>query len=187
MTPAPRFSTLAPEAYSDAQIKAEADFRATRNAGFSAPWHVMIRSPELLTHAQRLGFYLRNHCAFSGLMAEFATLLVVRDWTQDFEWNAHKTNGLAAGLSAEMIEDIAQGRRPNVSGDLEIIWNFVTELLRTRRVSDASYAQALARFGEQGVVDLTGLVGYYSMLAMVLNVGRVGAPVGAQRLGRFPE
>jgi hypothetical protein len=92
-----------------------------------------------------------------------------------------------AGVAETTIEAIRHGRRPDLEGDDLLVFDFVTELLRTRRVSDATYAAALARFGEQGVIDLAGLTGYYSLLAMAMNVARVPPPAGEPRLPRFPE
>lgn len=183
----PRLTPLPAADYSDAQRAAEADFRAARGLGFSGPWHVFIRSPEVLTHAQRMGEYLRYRCPLAGTLSELAILLVARHWSQDYEWGAHRKEALKAGVPAEVIEDIRQGRRPALAGDAEIVWNFVSELQNTRRVSDATYTSALARFGEQGVVDLASIVGYYSLLAMTMNVARVASPEGESPLPRFPE
>jgi 4-carboxymuconolactone decarboxylase len=187
--PAPsRMPPLSPDTYDQAQKDAQADFVATRKVDFSGPWHVFIRSPELLTHAQRMGEYLRYRCKLSGRISEFVILLVARDWTQDFEFGTHRKHGLKAGLSEAVIAAIAEGRRPgDLDDELRTIWDFVTELQRTRRVSDTTYGQALARFGEQGVIDLAGIIGYYSLLAMTMNVARVAPPDGEAYLPRFPE
>jgi 4-carboxymuconolactone decarboxylase len=187
--PAPsRMPPLSPDTYDQAQKDAQADFVATRKVDFSGPWHVFIRSPELLTHAQRMGEYLRYRCKLSGRISEFVILLVARDSTQDFEFGTHRKHGLKAGLSEAVIAAIAEGRRPgDLDDELRTIWDFVTELQRTRRVSDTTYGQALARFGEQGVIDLAGIIGYYSLLAMTMNVARVAPPDGEAYLPRFPE
>ena len=189
MTPAPPRLPPLPEAgYTPAQRDALEDFKATRKTGFSGPWHVLIRSPELLTHAQRMGDYLRYRCSLSGQLSELAILLLAREWTQDFEFGAHRHHALKAGVSASTIEAIREGRRPDsLNGDEQIVWDFVMELVRARRVSDTTYARALARFGEQGCVDLAGICGYYSLLAMAMNVARVPPPAGEERLPRFPE
>jgi len=184
----PRLAPVSPEAYDEAQKAAHADFVATRNVGFSGPWHVFIRSPELLTHAQRMGEYLRYRCTLSGRISEFVILLVARDWTQDYEFGTHRKHGLKAGLTESIVAAIAEGRRPeDLDEELRIIWDFVTELQRSRRVSDTTYGLALQRFGEKGVVDLAGIVGYYSLLALTMNVARVPPPEGEKYLTRFPE
>ena len=187
--PAPaRLPPISPDAYDQAQKDAAADFFATRKVGFSGPWHVFIRSPELLTHAQRMGEYLRYRCKLSGRISEFMILLVARDWTQDFEFGAHRKHALAAGLTDDIVAAIVEGRRPQgLDEELSLIWDFVTEVQRTRRVSDTTYGRALARFGEQGVIDLAGIIGYYSLLALTMNVARVAPPQGEPYLPRFPE
>ena len=187
--PAPsRLPPISPDAYDQAQKDAAADFFATRKVGFSGPWHVFIRSPELLTHAQRMGEYLRYRCKLSGRISEFVILLVARDWTQDFEFGTHRKHGLKAGLTEDVVAAIAEGRRPQgLDEELSLIWDFVTEVQRARRVSDTTYGLALARFGEQGVIDLAGIIGYYSLLALTMNVARVAPPEGEPYLPRFPE
>jgi 4-carboxymuconolactone decarboxylase len=98
---------------------------------------------------------------------------VGRDWTQQFEWTAHYSRALKSGLKQETINAIAEGRRPaGMPEDEEIVYNFWTELNQNKSVSDATYARAVAKFGEGGVVSITALNGYYTMLAMVLNVSR---------------
>jgi len=174
--------------YTQAQKDSLADFKATRGVGFTGPWHVFIRSPELLTHAQRMGEYLRYRCPVSGRLSELAILIVAREWTQDYEFGTHRKHALKAGVSEATIAAIREGRRPDaLEPDEQIVWDFATELLRARRVSDTTYARALERLGEQGCVDLAGICGYYSLLAMTMNVARVPPPDGEARLPRFPE
>jgi 4-carboxymuconolactone decarboxylase len=121
-------------------------------------------------------------------ISEFVILLVARDWTQDFEFGTHRKHGLKAGLTDDIVAAIAEGRRPQgLDEELSLIWDFVTEVQRTRRVSDTTYGKALARFGEQGVIDLAGIIGYYSLLALTMNVARVAPPQGESYLPRFPE
>ncbi len=184
----PRLPPIAEDAYTPAQKEALADFRATRKVGFSGPWHVFVRSPELLTHAQRMGEYLRYRCSLSGRLSELVILLIAREWTQDFEFGAHRPNALKAGVSEDTISAIREGRRPeHLNAEEQLVFDFATELLRGKRVSDATFARAKEKFGEQGCVDLAGICGYYSLLAMTMNVARVPPPAGEERLPRFPE
>lgn len=183
-----RLPPLPADAYTPEQKAAHDDFVATRKVGFSGPWHVFVRSPELLTRAQHMGEYLRYRCTISGRLSEFAILLVARHWTQDFEWGAHRKHALAAGVTEDTIAAILDGRRPTaLTHDEQIVWDFVSEVLNTRRVSDATYARALAAFDEKGVIDLCGIVGYYQLLALTMNVARVAPPAGETALPRFPE
>ncbi len=187
--PEPRLPRVAPENYTQAQKDCAADFFSTRKVGFSGgPWDVFIHSPELMTHAQRMGDYLRYRCPLSGKLSELAILLVAREWTQDYEFGAHRKHALKAGVSEATVNSIREGRRPEAMADDEqIVWDFVTEILRTKRVSDATWAKAAGHFGQQASVDLCGLVGYYQLLALTMNAARVAPPEGEPRLPRFPE
>ena len=183
-----RLPPIAEKNFTAEQKQAHDAFVAERKAPFSGPWHVFVRSPELLTRTQRVGEFLRYRCSLSGRLSEFCILMVARHWTQDFEWGAHRKHALAAGVAEASVAAIRDGRRPSpLSDDEQIVWDFVSELLATRRVSDATYELAKACFGEIGVVELCGLIGYYSMLAMTMNVARVPPPDGETALPRFPE
>jgi 4-carboxymuconolactone decarboxylase len=182
-----RMPPVAETAYTAAQKLAQEDFVATRKVGFSGPWNVFIRSPELLTHAQRMGEYLRYRCTIAGRLSELTILIVARHWTQDFEWGAHRKHALKAGVAEETIAAIGDGRRPqNLTDDESAVYEFVAEVLHNRSVSDATYAVAFKRFGETGVIDLCGIVGYYQLLALTMNVARVSPPAGETPLPRFP-
>ncbi|MDF2114884.1 carboxymuconolactone decarboxylase family protein [Roseiarcaceae bacterium H3SJ34-1] len=183
-----RMPPIAEKDFTAAQKQAQDEFVAERKVPFSGPWHVFVRSPELLMRTHRVGEFLRYRCSLSGRLSEFCILMVARHWSQDYEWGAHRKHALAAGVTEASIAAIRDGRRPSpLADDEQTIWDFVSELLATRRVSDATYAAAKARFGENGVVELCGLVGYYSMLAMTMNVARVEPPEGETALPRFPE
>lgn len=183
-----RLGPIPAHSYDAAQKAAHADFLALRKVDFSGPWHVFIRAPELLGAAQRMGEYLRYRCSLSGRLSELAILIVARFWTQDYEWGAHRKHALAAGVAPATIEAIRDGRRPaDLPEDEACVHDFVSELLQSKRVSDAAYARAIAAFGETGVVELCGLVGYYQLLALTMNVARTPAPEGEAPLPRFPE
>ncbi len=160
----------------------------SRDAALAGPWGIFIRSPELMTLTQSMGEYLRYRCAIAGRLSELAILLVARHWTADFEWFAHSRLAAKQGISDATIEAIREGRRPdNLQDDETIVYDFVSEILNTRRVSDISYERAVAAFGERGAVDICGITGYYSLLAMTMNMGRVQLPEGGIRMPRFPE
>lgn len=192
----PRLPPIRPQDYTPEQQRTHEEFFATRgkhlagasaDAAFAGPWGVFIRSPELMTLTQRMGEYLRYRCAIAGRLSELAILLVARHWSADFEWYAHAKLGLKEGLSQATIDAIAEARRPDdLKADEQVIYDYVSEILVTRRVSDTTYERARTMFGEQGLIDICGLTGYYSLLAMTMNVARVETP-DASRLPRLPE
>jgi len=112
-----------------------------------------------------------------------AICMAGRKWTAQYEFYAHRRLALEAGLDAAILDAIAAGTRPaKLSNDEAIVYDFSTELLGTGQVSDASYARVKDRFGERGVMDLVGAIGYYSLVSMVLNVDRVPLPAGVKPL-----
>ena len=164
------------------QKKAVADFKAARgaDAAVNGPFVPMLRSPEVMTRARAMGDYLRYNSALPPRLSEFVILLTASHWAQQYEWAAHHDIALKAGVSPETAIAIAEGRRPaRLTGDEEVLYDLCTELQRTHAVSDATYAKALARFGERGVVDTVGIVGYYTFLAMTLNTFQTPPPDGA--------
>lgn len=130
---------------------------------------------------QRTGAYLRYNSAFEPRLSEMAILITARLWSQNFEWFAHRPIAEKAGLKGSTITAISEGRRPSeMATDEAVIYDFLDELIRTKGVSDATYARANAAFGERGIVDLVGIHGYYSLLAMILNVSRAPIPGDAK-------
>ena len=158
----------------DAQRKAADEFKVIRNgAAVSGPFFPLLRSPELMVRTSALGEYLRYRSQLPPRLSEFVILMTARAWTQQYEWNAHYALALKAGVSADTANAIAEGRRPaGMAADHDALYDFCQELLKTKAVSDATYQRAVTAFGEHGVVDAVGIVGYYSMLAMVLNTAR---------------
>lgn len=155
------------------QKRAETEFRESRGYGLLGPFSVMLRSPEVMLRAKAMGDYLRFRNVLPKRVSEMVILITAREWTQQFEWSHHYKYAREAGLATEIADAIAQGRRPErMSEDEAAAYDFSCELHRHRSVSDATYARALALFGEQGIIDLTGVNGYYSFLAMMMNVAR---------------
>ena len=161
------------------QQQAVVDFKAARRVDLSGPFYPLLRSPELLTRARAMGDYLRYGSALPPRLSEFVILLTASRWAQQYEWAVHHPIALKEGVSPETATAIAEGRRPAAMTDDEaILYDLCTELQRDRVVSDPTYARALAKFGERGVVDTVGIVGYYTFLAMQLNTSRTPAPQG---------
>ena len=185
-----RMPPIPKDKMTDAQKKALEEVLASRGAGGAeGPFVPMLRSPELMNRLQTLGEYVRFHNSIGTKLTEFVILLTARQWTQQYEYNAHQPLALKAGLNQEIISAITEGRRPTgMAADEEIIYDFCSELRQNQSVSDATYARAVSKFGEQGVVDLTGLVGYYTTLAMIMNVARSPLPNGKKApLVPFPH
>ena len=157
-----------------------------RLAGRSSP---MLRSPEVMNRARAMGDYLRFKSVLPPRLSEFAILITARQWTQNYEWDAHSRLALQAGLSPDILKAIADGRRPDRwPTTRRSLYAFCDELQRNQSVSDATYARAVAKFGEQGVIDMVGISGYYTLLAMVLNTARTPVPAGrAPGLAPFPR
>jgi len=148
------------------------------NAGNSGPFVPLLRSPELMNRLQAVGEYLRYKNSIPQELVEMSILMAARFWTQQYEWNAHYPLAVKAGLNPDAAKAIAEGRRPaGLSEDEQMVWDFSNELLNNKYVSDATYARVSKRFGEQGVVDLAGLTGYYQTLAIIMSVAQT--PAGA--------
>jgi 4-carboxymuconolactone decarboxylase len=175
-----RLPALPPERFTEAQKAAAAEFEELRGTPVFGPFVPLLRSPELLRAANRMGLHLRYHSSLPLRINEFVILLVAREWSQKIEWHIHHPIALKAGLDPAVAAAVAEGRRPgHMADDEAVAWEFVTELHRNRGVSDPTYARALAAFGEEGVVELAGLCGYYGLLAMTMNLARTALPPGA--------
>jgi 4-carboxymuconolactone decarboxylase len=174
-----------------AQKKAIADYKDLRKTDLTGPpWTVLLRVPDLIVPSLQLR--LHNQTANNPLgpkLTEFAILIAAREWTNNFEWNAHANLATTAGLSPAIIAAVADGRRPErMAEDEEILWDFCNELLHNKSVSDPMYARALAKFGEAGVVEAASLEGYYTYLSMVMNTARSPLPANVKPpLASFPK
>ena len=177
---ADRLPPIPPERWTPQQrSEAQAIIDGPRGA-LIAPFVPLLRSPELMGHAQRMGEYLRYRNALGLRLSELAILIAARHWSQAVEWGIHVPIARQAGVARATIDAIGARRAPEgLDADQQAVHDFATELLRTQRVSDATYDRALRQFGEQGVIDLIGSLGYYAFLAMVMNVAGTPAPPDA--------
>ena len=174
-----RMPPIPAEKMTDLQRRAAAEFKETRGSEVSGPFVPLLRSPEVMTRARAMGDYLRFKSVLPPRLSEFVILLTARAWTQQYEWHAHHRLALKAGLNPETAKAIAEGRRPSrMLEDEEALYDFCDELRTNQSVSDATYARMLAKFGEQGIIDTAGIVGYYTLLAMVMNTARTPLPQG---------
>jgi 4-carboxymuconolactone decarboxylase len=175
-----RLRPIPPDQMTDAQRSAaEAVIKGPRGALYG-PFVPLLRSPDLLENAQRLGEYLRYRSAIGVRLSELAILVTARQWNQGVEWAIHAPIAAQVGIPPGVINAIAgRERPPGMLVDESVVHDFCIELHQNKEVSDRTYADALALFGEQGVVDLMGLNGYYTFLAMVMNTARTEVPVSS--------
>jgi 4-carboxymuconolactone decarboxylase len=175
-----RFRELMPETMTPEQRRvAEAIQAGPRGAGLRGPFNALLRSPALFDLVQRLGAYVRFESSIPARLNELAILMAGRKWTAQYEFYAHRRHAIRAGLLPEICDAIAAGVRPKAMQDDEAaVHDFSAELLETGQVSDENFRNVLDQFGERGVVDLIGTVGYYTLVSMVLNVDRVPLPPG---------
>jgi 4-carboxymuconolactone decarboxylase len=184
-----RMPPIAPDKYSEAQKKAAEEFAGGRGYEVRGPFVPLLRSPEVMLRAKAMGDHLRFKSALAPRLSEMIILITAREWTQQYEWVAHHDIAIKAGLRPEIADAIADSRRPiGMADDEEVAYDISIEIQRTKRVSDATWNRAVARFGEAGVIDLLGINGYYTFLAMTMNAARTALPAGiAEPLKRFPE
>lgn len=174
---AERFPILAPAQMTPAQRQVADAIMAGPRKTMGGPFNTWLRSPELADRLQKVGEQLRFHSSVPARLNEFAILITARAWDADYEWYAHYPLALKAGLKAEIAANLAKGQRPRgMAADETAVYDFVTELRRTHRVGDTTYGAAQKVLGDQGVVDLLALCGYYDLVSMTLNTAQVATP-----------
>jgi 4-carboxymuconolactone decarboxylase len=147
--------------------------------GLRGPFQAWLRSPDLADRLQKVGEYLRFSSAVPRRLNELAILITARAWDAQYEWYAHHRLAMEAGLDPAVAAAVAEGRHPPVlRADEAVVYDFCTELRANRNVSDATLAAALELLGEQGVIDLIAVSGYYDVVSMTLNVAEVPLPDG---------
>jgi 4-carboxymuconolactone decarboxylase len=184
-----RLPPIPAERMTEVQKKTAAEYKEIRKTDLAAgPFMVLLRDPEYVVPALQMRLHNLNNSALNRKLTEMAILIAARSWTNNYEWNAHSTLAAQEKLSPAIVSAIAEGRRPERMADDEaILYDFCTELLHNQSVSDATYARALEKFGEPGVVEAAALEGYYTFLSMVMNTARTSLPAGAKpALAPFP-
>jgi 4-carboxymuconolactone decarboxylase len=172
-----RMPPIPADSMTDEQKQAVAEFKAARGVDLTGPFFALLRSPEVLNRARAMGDYLRFKTSLPPRLSEFVILMTSRSWSQQYEWNVHYPIALKAGLTPDVAAAVAEGRRPSrMTTEEALLYDFHDELSRTQAVSDATYARMVSMFGEKGVVDTVGIVGYYTMLAMMLNTAHTPVP-----------
>lgn len=177
----PRIHPPDPSQLDAAQRKVYDDIVAGPRGEVVGPLGVWLRRPELADRAQRLGAYARYGTSLPPVLSELAILVVARTWGSEFEWLVHKPIALAAGVPAAAVEAIRTGRAPLLEDSAQsAVYAFCAALLSDHHVDDDLYAGAVLALGETGVVDLVGILGYYSLISMTINAFRVPPPAGAE-------
>ena len=174
-----RFPALTLDQRTPEQRKVAEAIMSGPRGRMAGPFNAWLRSPEIGDALQNVGAKVRFKSSIPTALNEFAILITAREWTSQYEWYAHHSLALKAGLPAQVAADLAQGRKPEgMDADTALVWQFCIELHRDHVISDATYAATKARFGEQGVVDLIAVSGYYVTVAMTLNTAQVKLPEG---------
>ena len=184
--PVPTYDQLTPE-----QKKWADDIAAPpRNAKFSnPPYGIYVRNPELAARITAMSDYLRWKTSLPARLSKFAILISARHWTSQYEWHQHYPLAIKGGLDPKILDDMIVGKRPSdMKDDETILYELVTQLYRDKAVSDDTFAAGVGKFGERGVLDIVGIVGFYDFVAMALITAKVDSPHdGVPRLQAFPK
>lgn len=184
----PRIALPSPESMDAAQREVYDRIVSGPRGKIQGPLRAALHSPELADRWQALGAMLRYGTGLPPRLSELAILVTGRACDSPFEWYAHRSEAEKAGLASHIIEAILAQREPSeMSEDERVIWRYSTELNRYRSVSDATHAAAVARFGVRTVVELTALIGYYTMVAMTLNCHEIPLPEGVEPAFALPQ
>ena len=176
-----RFKPLTYETMTPEQKQLTDHILNSERKSMGGPFNALLRSPEMGDLAQQLGAHIRFKTSLPHRLNEMAIIMTARVWTAQYQWYVHKALALEAGLNPAVADAIAVGKRPAaMQPDEEAVYNFCTELLNTRQVSDATFQAAVKAFGERGVVDLVGATGYYQLVSALLNVDRYPLPPGVK-------
>jgi len=184
----PRFAPLTTEQLNDQQRPLGEQIMKVSSVGLGGPYNPMIRSPVLGQRLYDLFYYLRWQTSVPTKLNEFAILIIGRQWRSQVEWFAHAPLAAKAGLSAGIIAELKEGKRPSsMAEDEALVYDFVTELTTTKKVSDETFARAKKIFNDQQIVDLTAVSGNYVMVAMMLAMSEETVPVGKEEPFKMGE
>ena len=182
----PRYRDITPAEMTPAQRRVHDLIVAGRRGRFGGPFQLLIRAPEICEHVAKLGEHLRWGTSLPDRLSELAIITTARFWRAQFEWFAHAPLAEKAGVPAAAVEAIRRGETPSFTQkDEALVHRICTELFNTQRLSDASFAEAVASLGETGLIEVIGIIGYYTMIGNTLNVFQVALPEGERP--PFPE
>jgi len=177
----PRFPQLTMDQLDEKQKPLGEQIMKVSSVGLGGPYNPMIRSPVLGQRLYDLFYYLRWQTSVPTKLNEFAILIIGRQWRSQVEWFAHAPLAAKAGLSPDIIADLKAGKRPSTMAEDEaLVYDFVTELTTTQKVSDDTFARAKKLFNDQQIVDLTAVSGNYVMVAMMLAMAEETVPPGKE-------
>jgi 4-carboxymuconolactone decarboxylase len=181
-----RLPPIAPTQWTSAQRDCAQEIIDGPRKALVEPFIPMLRSPELCTHAQRLGEYLRYRSVIGLQLSELAILVTARYWSQQVEWSIHAPIAIREGIPEAVVTAIANGHDPAFKDQNQaLVWTFSRQILAYQSVDESTWSRAVDAFGEQGAVDLLGVVGYYTMLSIVMNGSQTPPPAGSTM--RLPE
>src|SRR5256714_4939522 len=174
-----RYREVTPAEMTPAQRRVHDLIVAGRRGRFGGPFQVLIRAPEICEHAAKLGEHLRWGTSLPDSLSELAIITTARFWRAQYEWYAHAPLAEKAGVPAAAIEAIRTGGTPAFTEqDEALIYRICNEIFRTQRLSDTSFGEAVKAFGENGLVEIIAIIGYYTLIGNTLNVFQVGLPEG---------
>ena len=175
-----RFKPLSWEKMSPEQRDMTRAVLGGKRGNMQGPYNVLLHSPEVGQLAQQFGAHTRFSSSLPLALNELAILLIARDWTAQFVWWAHRRIAEEAGLSIELIAAIASQTSPpkNLSDEVDAVYQFCSELIQTRAVSDGKFEKVRSLFTERGVVDLMATMSYYTLVCMSLKVDVYPLPDG---------
>lgn len=181
-----RYREISVAEMSPAQKRVHDQIVAGKRGGFGGPFQLLIRAPEICEHAAKLGEHLRWGTSLPARLSELAIITTARFWRAQYEWYAHARLALKAGVPEAAVEAIRTGGTPRfIADDEALVYRLCSEIFRTQRLSDTAFSEGIAAFGEQGVVELVALIGYYTLIGNTLNVFQVPLPAG--ETPPFPE
>ena len=177
----PRFPQLTMDQLDEKQKPLGEQVMKVSSVGLAGPYNPMMRSPVLGQRLFDLFHYLRWETSVPTRLNEFAILIIGRQWRSQVEWFAHAPLAAKAGLSPDIIAELKANKRPSkMAEDETVVYDFVTEITTTKKVSDETYARAKKVFNDQQIVDLTAVAGNYVMVAMLLTMAEETVPPDKQ-------
>ena len=184
-----RMEPIPADKMTDAQKKAAAEYQAVRKSELTSGIFMdLLRVPDAMLAAFKMRTHLQNNSVLGNKLTELGILLTLREWTQQQEWAGHSQSSVRAGVSAEIVAAIAEGRRPaKMAEDEEILYDFCTELQRNHSVSDLTYGRMVGKFGEAGVIEAIQIGALYTWVSMTENTVRQPVPPNAKPLAPFPQ